>query len=364
MTDLTKEDIESTVKELESERVRSEMLAIENSEITEEHSKLQNDFEILQKENYELKKTLRTNCSGSEQCYTEDSLQDQDEKVKYLTGLPRFSYLIQMFHLVFPRPHTENSQYSLSLFQQLLIALMKLRLNLGDQDLAYRFGVHQSTISRCVSRVIDVMYIRLKPLVTWPQREQLMATMPMEFRKHFKTCVIILDCFEVFCDRPTNVKARAQTWSNYKHHNTVKFLIGIAPQGAVTFISKGWGGRVSDVHLTENCGLLDNLCNGDTILADRGFTIHNAAGVYCAEVKLPPFTRGKPQLAKREVDFARQLSRVRIHVGLIRQKYTILESTIPINLIMTNPERSGKLDKIVFICCALCNCCPPVVSCE
>ncbi len=99
MTDLTKEDIESTVKKLESERVRSEMLAIE---ITEEHSKLQNDFEILQKENYELKKTLRTtsiNCTGSEQCYTEDSLQDQDEKVKYLTGLPRFSYLIQMFHL-------------------------------------------------------------------------------------------------------------------------------------------------------------------------------------------------------------------------------------------------------------------------
>jgi len=39
---------------------------------------------------------------------------------------------------------------------------------------------------------------------------------------------------------------RAQTWSNYKKHNTVKFLIGVTPQGTIDFISKGWGGRVSD----------------------------------------------------------------------------------------------------------------------
>ncbi len=63
-------------------------------------------------------------------------------------------------------------------------------------------------------------------------------------------------------EHPTSLKARAQTWSNYKHHNTVKFLIGIAPQGVVTFISKGWGGRVSNVHLTENSGLLDKLSPG------------------------------------------------------------------------------------------------------
>ena len=53
--------------------------------------------------------------------------------------------------------------------------------------------------------------------------------------------------------------ARSQTWSNYKHHNTVKFLIGMTPQGYISFISKGWGGRVSDKYLTEHCGMLDYL---------------------------------------------------------------------------------------------------------
>lgn len=44
--------------------------------------------------------------------------------------------------------------------------------------------------------------------------------------------------------------------------------------------------------------------SGGVILADWGFTIQETAGLYCAEVKLPPFTQGKKQLSKIEVDTA------------------------------------------------------------
>ena len=88
----------------------------------------------------------------------------------------------------------------------------------------------------------------------------------------------------------------------------MKYLIGITPQGSVSFISKGWGGRVSDVHLTENSGLLQHLLPGDIVLADRPFTIQDSVGLLCSKVKHPPFTRGKPQLSKLEVDSSRQLS--------------------------------------------------------
>ena len=50
---------------------------------------------------------------------------------------------------------------------------------------------------------------------------------------------------------------------------------------------------MADVHLTENCGLLDKLLPGDIVLADRGFSIYKAASLYCAEVRIPSFTRGK-----------------------------------------------------------------------
>ncbi len=78
------------------------------------------------------------------------------------------------------------------------------------------------------------------------------------------------------------------------------------------------------LYITEHCDLLEKkLLPGDLILADRGFNIHDSAGLYCAEVKLPPFTRGKKQLSKAEVDIARKLSRVRIHVERVCQlRYT------------------------------------------
>ena len=305
--------------------------------------------------------------SMSSRIVSRQVLENDEKQVKFYTGLPSFAVLKAVFDLAIKGLPT--SFYSgCDIFDQFLMTLMKLRLNVSDQDLAYRFGVNQSTISRCIAKWLDVLHVKLSPLIYWPDREQLLKTMPTCFRKNFRKCAIIIDCFEVFMERPTSLKARAQTWSNYKKHNTCKFLIGITPQGSIAFISKGWGGRVSDVHLTENCGLLTKLLPGDVILADRGFTVEQAAGVYCAEVKIPPFTKGKKQLSKMEVDRARQLAQVSIHVerviGLVRQKFSILQSTLPINMIKTDTsdkEDISAADKIVNICCALCNCCDSVV---
>lgn len=123
---------------------------------------------------------------------------------------------------------------------------------------------------------------------------------------------------------------------------------------------------MSDVYLTEHCGILNKLLPGD--LADRGFSIQDSASLCCAEVKVPSFTKGKAQLSKHEVDSTRELARVHIHVhverviGLLRQKFKILSSTLPVNLVMCNPrEELSMIDKIVVVCAALCNCCESVV---
>ena len=203
---------------------------------------------------------------------------------------------------------TSTARCALPKFSQMICVLLKLQLGVPDQDIAYRFIVSWSTISRSFQKWVDAMYVRLKPLVIWPTRENVQKTMPSAFRSYFGRCIAIIDCFEVFIERPSSLVACAQTYSNYKSHNTAKYLIAITPQGIVSFVSKGWGDRVSDRHLTEECGLLQYLNPGDQILADRGFNIKDSVGFYCAEVKLPAFTGGKKQLFQLEVDTTRQLA--------------------------------------------------------
>ena len=233
---------------------------------------------------------------------------------------------------------------SLNRFQEFVMVLIKLRLNVPFQDLAYRFVVSISTVSMIFSSWMVVMDARLSPLVSWPDRERLWRTMPMSFQYAFgKQVTVIIDCFEVFIARPTNLLARAQTFSNYKHHNTIKILIGITPQGTICFVSEAWGGHTSDKCLTENCGFLENLLPGDMVMADRGFTICESVGLKQAKLVIPAFTKGKSQLHPVDVERTRGIASVRIHVerviGLLRQKYTILEGPLPTDFLSSN--RSG-----------------------
>ena len=90
--------------------------------------------------------------------------------------------------------------------------------------------------------MLTAMDIRLGPLIRWRDRDSLRAAMPLCFQENFGNNVaVVIDCFEVFIERPSNLLARACTWSSYKHHNTVKVLLGMSPQGVVSSVSDTWG---------------------------------------------------------------------------------------------------------------------------
>lgn len=173
------------------------------------------------------------------------------------------------------------------------------------------------------------MYSKLKHFVYWPDRDAIKKTMPLAFQMQFgETIVTIIDCFEVFIERPSNIKASAQCWSTYKHSTTIKYLIGITPQGFIAFISKGYGGRASDKFITETCGFLENLLTGDVVMADRGFLIEEALKNRGVKLQIPAFTKGKSHLHPLEIEATWKIANVRIHVerviGQLRQKFTIL----------------------------------------
>ena len=162
---------------------------------------LQSELEKVKKENTDLRKAMVI-----EHTMRESDLVNDDKKVLYYTGLNSWELLNTLFQYMKPRL-CSHVQSSLSPFQQLLVTLMRLRLNLPGRDLAYRFSIHESTISRIFARVLEVLFNNLKPLIIWPERDALKKTMPVVFRKHYPKCVVIIDCFEIFIDRPTNLLA-------------------------------------------------------------------------------------------------------------------------------------------------------------
>ena len=122
---------------------------------------------------------------------------DSDAKVRFYAGLPSYEVLMVVFEHV--SSHVSRKTQNLSRFQEFVMVLIKLRLNVPVQDLAYRFVVSVTTVSRIFSFWMVVMDVRLKFMISWPEREQLWQTMPMCFQYAFgKKVIVVIDCFEVF----------------------------------------------------------------------------------------------------------------------------------------------------------------------
>ena len=244
----------------------------------------------------------------------------------------------------------------LAIHNQLLLVLMRLRLGLLYTDLGKRFGVSRSTAFEIftVWRPVLARFMREKVIV-WLPRDTLNRIRPKSFSKNYPKATCIIDCTEVFVQRPTNLRKRSQTYSNYKHHNTYKLLYCIAPNGYVMFVSKLFGGRASDNFITKNSGFVHHLIPGDEILADRGFTIQDILppGVSLA---IPAFTRGRKELSEHEVTSTPRLANVRIHIERAIRR---LKGFHILCNVMSG--RLQSVDEIVTICAGLCNLQPELI---
>ena len=150
----------------------------------------------------------------------------------------------------------------------------------------------------------------------------------------------------MFTERPKNL-ARAQTWSNYKRNNTSKYLIGINPAGAISFLSLGWGGRISDKQITKESGFFNKVSMGGCIMADRGFNIKEELSALGATLKIPSFTKRKKQLSSVPIHVERVIGRIK--------KFRLLQTTLPVTQV-------DLLDDIMVIVCGLVNINNSIVS--
>ena len=115
--------------------------------------------------------------------------------------------------------------------------MIKFKLNLRNKDLGYRFSISKSLVSRYLCTWICFLYLHLKE-IDWTQSpQQVSETLPQSLHDKYPTTFDIIDGTEIFIETPNDMHILSSTWSSYKHHNTVKFLIACTPDRVVNFIS-------------------------------------------------------------------------------------------------------------------------------
>ena len=81
---------------------------------------------------------------------------------------------------------------------------------------------------------INYMNSVFSPLLKWPDSGKVKNYMPRNFKRLFLKRRASSTALIFFIEKPTHPPAQAQTYSSYKHRNTYKALISIAPSGAIT----------------------------------------------------------------------------------------------------------------------------------
>ena len=173
------------------------------------------------------------------------------------TGLPSYEVFLSFYKFLgssvndlhywgAPKRMEKKRRMKLDPINQLLMTLMKLKLDLNVRDLAFRFQISTPTVSRYFITWVRFLYCELKEITWFPSKEQVAGTLPHGFRQRYPTTFAIIDASEVFVETPSDLMLQSTSWSNYKHHNTFKFLVACTPNGAISFISHLYLGSISD----------------------------------------------------------------------------------------------------------------------
>ena len=89
-----------------------------------------------------------------------DEFSGSKKILHFYTGISSFTVLMAIFNLV-SAGIPDKGICKLSKFEYFTLVLMKLRLHASNCDLAFRFGISESTVSRIFVKWIEAMDIRL-----------------------------------------------------------------------------------------------------------------------------------------------------------------------------------------------------------
>ena len=104
-------------------------------------------------------------------------MEGDDKQTNFYTGLPSYALFITLLSLLLS-VMSKDSSHGLHPKDQFLLVLMKLRLALTNEYIAYRFGITHNRVSQVLHEWIDAMSREFKRL----DRQVIRETLPECFK--------------------------------------------------------------------------------------------------------------------------------------------------------------------------------------
>ena len=146
-----------------------------------------------------------------------------------------------------------------------------------------------------------------------PSRDKNKLSAPSSFSQ-FGSCRVVIDCTDIEIATLGLMSQQNATYSNYRGMHSFKVIVGVAPNGVITYVSNLYPGSISDKAIVQQSGLLNHLTAGDMVLADKGFVIQDLVpNPNDVSVNIPPFLNNG-SFTESEAKTTKAIAKCRIHV--------------------------------------------------
>ncbi|XP_074109038.1 uncharacterized protein LOC141533847 [Cotesia typhae] len=281
-----------------------------------------------------------------------------EENLRTATGIQSYEMLDLIVELVNDNYRRSLHNSKMSLKDKIVMTYVKLKQNLSYSFLAIIFNnCTPRHCQRIIYKTLQMLSETLKPMITWPSRDEISRNLPKVF-KGFEDVRVVVDCTEIFIQAPTKLCCQEVVYSTYKSSPTIKIMTGVSPGGLITFISKPFGGRASDTEIFSNCELINLLEVNDGVMCDRGFLIDELCARKNWKLIRPPFLKDKKQFSQSEAILTSQVAKARVHIERSNQRiktFAVVGETMSVKLVPI-------IEDIFTVICATVNLSSPILK--
>lgn len=289
-----------------------------------------------------------------------------DNDIRFYTRFTTYNHLMAFWRIIQPASHnmlrvtraradttksdvqaSDNASFqSLLPIDEFFLFMVHLSVGLTERDLAHRFNVHQTTVSQIITTWANFLYTILGSVHIWMSKEAVKAQMPKEFQDYPDTQVII-DCIELCCRIQSS-----DLFPDEGYDCTFKGLIGMAPHGAVTFVSSLYAGSVSDNDVLKKSGIVLYLKPEMAIMVNKDFLVDDC--VPCRIYRpAHPLKREQMEGGENvgEMNDAQSIAQLRVHIEHLISRvkqHKLLDTVMPFSSTRT-------INRLYIVACLFIN---------